>query len=150
MTDSGDEKAGREANSGVEGRNTEVLPPDEGDLEESLPPTQLISRFMAMFGSAGGAPFHPIFDKFNDKHVDKFLDHSHEEDMARIGGDRRRPWFVLAYSVLALAFLVFLVVTLLPENKDLLGEIVKLGLAFAGGLGGGYGIRAYQDFRRRD
>lgn len=106
---------------------------------------------MAMFGiGPGNGAFHPVFDKFNDNHVDKFLDQSHKEDMERLRLGSRRQWFTLAYVLIALLALGWLIMVLLPQDKDLLAEILRLGVAFAGGVGGGYGLKSYQESRRRE
>ena len=104
---------------------------------------------MMQFG-AGSRAYHPIFEKFEPGHVDKFLDQSHEEDMEHLRIRRSGRWFPLVYVVLFLVALGWLVVVLLPQDRDLLAEILKLGAVFLGGLGGGYGIKSYQESRRRD
>lgn len=123
---------------------------ENGDDEKLPPPSPVIREMLAMFGfGPGGRAFHPVFDKFESGHVDKFLDHSHAEDMERLRIQKRGHWFVFVYIVLALLSFGWLISTLLPENKDLLVEILKIGVAFAGGVGGGYGLKSYQESRQR-
>lgn len=125
---------------------------DDSDEGGSAPsPPRMVREMMALmqFG-AGGRAFHPVFEKFEPEHVDKFLDQSHEEDMERLRIRRSGRWFPLIYVVLFLAALGWLVAFLLPQDKDLLIEILKLGAAFLGGLGSGYGIKSYQERRRQD
>ena len=43
---------------------------------------------------------------------------------------------------------VFLVIFLAKVSKELLLEIVKLGVAIIGGFGGGYGYKTYLDKRK--
>jgi hypothetical protein len=43
---------------------------------------------------------------------------------------------------LALAFLLFLIVFLLPKDKDFLTKIVELLIVFGGGFGVGYGLKS--------
>lgn len=140
-----DELATREQQAG---KDPEVVE----ELEEDLPaPPTIIRQMMAMFGfGLGGRAFHPVFDKFEPEHVDKFLDHSHEEDLERLRIRRQDRWFFLIYAVIGLGFLGWLIWALLPNDKDLLAEILKLGIAFAGGVGGGYGLKSYQESRRQD
>ena len=126
---------------------------DEGS--EGTPQTpkamrQMMAAFMGFSRSSGGSVYHPIFDKFNDGHVDTFLAHSHEEDMERLRAEHRGPIYGFLYAALVVAVLVFLVLYLLPQDPDLLGEILRLAIAFAGGVGGGYGWRAHLDSRRMD
>ena len=124
----------------------------EREEENSLPsPPPRVREMMAMFGvGPGRRAYHPVFDKFEPEHVDKFLDHSHAEDLERLRIRRQGRWFGLLILVVALFALAWLVNTLLPENKDLLAEFLKIGVAFAGGVGGGYGLRTYQETRRRE
>jgi len=113
-------------------------------------PPPMVKEMLAMFGfGPGGRAFHPVFDKFESGHVEKFLDHSHTEDMERIRLRKRSHWFGLVYVILTLVAFGWLVSTLLPENKDLLVEFLKIGVAFAGGVGGGYGLKSYQESRGR-
>lgn len=129
----------------------ELLPDLEEDEGEGMPGTKTVFRqMMAMFGvGPGGRAYHPVFDKFEPGHVDKFLDHSHTEDMERLRIRKRGPWFVLIYVVLALVAFGWLVTVLLPENTNLLTEFLKVALAFAGGVGSGYGLKSYQESRQR-
>jgi len=39
----------------------------------------------------------------------------------------------------------FLNVYLLPKDKALVDQIIKMGVAFAGGIGSGYGIKSFKD-----
>ena len=106
---------------------------------------------MGIFGfGPGGRAFHPVFDKFEPEHVDKFLDHSHEEDIERLRIQGQSRWFNLIYVLLGLTSLGWLIWVLLPNDKDLLAEILKLAIAFAGGVGSGYGLKSYQESRQRD
>jgi hypothetical protein len=134
-----------------DGRDTELIP-DRDEEESGTPsPPRIIRQMMAMFGvGPGGRPHHPVFDKFEPEHVDKFLEHSHREDMERLRIRRTGRWFALVYVLLAVIAFGWLVVVLLPENKDLLAEFLKMGVAFAGGVGGGYGLKSYQETRRRE
>lgn len=131
-----------------EDQASEVL----AELEEDLPdnPPTLVRQMMAMFGvGPAGRAFHPVFDKFEPEHVEKFLDNSHAEDMERLRIQSMGRWFILAYAVLAIAFFGWLIWSLLPNDKQLLSDILTLGVVFAGGLGSGYGLKTYQESRRR-
>jgi len=106
----------------------------------------VLMQIMRMQG--GRAPSHPIFDKFTPEHVGKFLDYSHDDDVHEYTLARENRWFYLAYVVLAIGFLVFLIVFLTPSHKDLLTDILRLLLAFAGGFGAGFGLKSYLEKRR--
>ncbi|MFA5804338.1 MAG: hypothetical protein WC879_06810 [Melioribacteraceae bacterium] len=58
---------------------------NQGDVKEFIkdmpaPFRKTIETAMMQFSSSGGRIGHPLFDKFNDKHIDKFLDYSQEDD----------------------------------------------------------------------
>ena len=57
-------------------------------------------------------------------------------------------WFYLFYTILGLSFFSFLVIYLLPKDKELLDQILKLLVAYAGGLGSGYGLKAFKDMKK--
>jgi len=86
---------------------------------------------------------HPLFDKFTTEHIDKFLDSSQRDDDNIYKYKSSNRWFILGYSLIGTALFIFLIVFLLPQNKDLLLDIFKLLVAFAGGFGSGYGIKAW-------
>lgn len=90
---------------------------------------------------------HPLFDKFEARHVTQFLNQSFESDAAKhktLRGDR---WFRLAYVILGVGVFAYLTVQLLPSRSDLYLQMLRgIGL-FGSGLAGGYGLRAYQDRR---
>lgn len=135
-----------------EKRDADLVQKLEEDEDAAMPsPPTMVREMMAMFGfGRGGRIYHPVFDKFEAGHIDKFLEHSHVEDMERLRIRKYGRWFALIYVVLALFTFGWLVSVLLPGNRDLLAEILKMGVAFAGGVGGGYGLKSYQEGRRRD
>ena len=47
----------------------------------------------------------------------------------------------------AVALFVFLTVFLAPDSPELYVEILKAAIAFAGGMGAGYGLKAYRSRR---
>lgn len=102
-----------------------------------------IETAMMQFSSSGGRIGHPLFDKFNDKHIDKFLDYSQEDDNNLYKLRSTNRWFTLIYTIVGIGFLIFLIIFLLPSNKDLLVEILKLIVIFAAGVGGGYGLKSH-------
>ena len=90
---------------------------------------------------------HPLFDKFEARHVTQFLNQSFESDAAKhktLRGDR---WFRLAYVILGVGVFAVLTLLLLPSRSDLYLQILKgIGL-FGSGLAVGYSLRGYQDKR---
>jgi len=54
-------------------------------------------------------------------------------------------WFNLAYVAISICFGVFLITYLLPNNRDILHDIIIMGASLAGGFGAGYGYRSHRD-----
>src|SRR5436305_14385576 len=49
--------------------------------EVDVPPPVIQKMFEMGFATTGNTQrYHPVFDKFNDKHVDKFLDYIQRDD----------------------------------------------------------------------
>ncbi len=117
------------------------------DEDDPLPVKRIVD-LMAVSLSRRSS-FHPIFEKLTEEHVTKFLDHAHEDDKDEYALHRSSRWFRLVYVLLGMALFLFLVVYLGRDNRDLLGEIIRIAAAFIGGLGGGYGIKAHLDRRQR-
>jgi hypothetical protein len=85
---------------------------------------------------------HPLFEKFTPEHIDKFLDYSHDDDGHNYELAKQGKLYNLIYFVVGLLFLVFLIVYLLPSNKDLLIDLIRLLIVFGGGFGAGYGVKS--------
>ncbi|MCF8316909.1 MAG: hypothetical protein K9I71_12330 [Ignavibacteriales bacterium] len=142
------EKDVTEPNSLVEKRKEEV---DNAAVEEAMkdmPPEVRKSFRMAMMQSSSiGRVTHPLFEKFNEKHIDKFLDYSQRDDDNIYKLKSSNRWFYLLYTLIALGFIIFLITFLLPLDKEMFTEILKLTVTFAGGVGSGYGIKSVIDKR---
>jgi len=112
---------------------------------EDVPPDKRKSVTMGLMqASLSSRIGHPLFDKFTPEHIDKFLDYSQRDDDNIYKYKSSNRWFVLGYSLIGTALFIFLIVFLLPQNKDLLLDIFKLFVVFAGGFGSGYGIKAWR------
>ncbi|MDX9695973.1 MAG: hypothetical protein RBT49_09300 [Bacteroidales bacterium] len=122
---------------------------DEAEVEEiisEMPPEVRRTFKMAMMQSSSLGRFsHPIFDKFNEKHIDKFLDYTQKDDDNLYKLKSSNRWFYLLYTLLGLGFFIFLITFLLPIDREIFIEILKLTVAFAGGVGSGYGIKSLID-----
>ena len=121
------------------------------ELPEGMPPEMKRVVSMAMMQSSfpgGGSRAHPLFEKFTEEHVHKYLDYIQRDDdfeHKRRGSNR---WFQLGYTIIGVAFFGFLIIYLLPKDKALLNDILKLLFTFAGGVGSGYGLRSYLEKKR--
>lgn len=125
--------------------NPVILP----DLPDEMPKeVQQTIRMMMSASSMGGPRQHPLFEKFTEEHVHKYLDYIQKDDDNEFILRRSNRWFYVLYTVLGLGFFVFLVIYLLPNDKALLDEILKLLVTFAGGLGSGYGLKVFRDMKK--
>lgn len=123
----------------------------EAEMLSSLPDDmpqeikrQVVSMMVGRSTSMSGAGArHPLFDKFTDDHIHKYLDYIQRDDDNEYDLKRSNRWFHLSYSMIALIFFGFLIVYLLPKDKALLNDILKFLFTFAGGVGSGYGIKSY-------
>ncbi len=95
--------------------------------------------------STMAAPHHPILDKFKDEHVKQFLENDKLDSERDYWLRSTNRWFHLTYAVIVLLALGLLIGFLLPNNKDLLADLLKILLAFGGGVTSGFGLKAQID-----
>ena len=93
---------------------------------------------------------HPLVEKFTPEHITKFLDYSHEETKRQLTLRSSNRWFTLAFILICLIFFGFLIVFLADQHSAILLDILKVLTGFLGGLGGGYGLKAYLDHKSED
>jgi len=98
-----------------------------------------------MFRSQSG-PYNPLLEKFNEAHIDKYLDYMQRDDDNEYQIKKSNRWFSLVYFILILIILTIGIVYLLPRDKDLLIFIIQVIIILAGGIGAGYGLKS----RERD
>ena len=115
-------------------------------------PAAVVQEIVASVARRSGPVYHPIFDKFESKHVSQFLDQTHEADreerqLRREERQLRRGdrWFRLGYVLIGVGIFLFLTRFLLPDHAALYLEILKALGIFGAGAAGGYGLRAYQE-----
>lgn len=118
------------------------------DQREDDASVGVVQQLYAAFSRTSGPAHHPIFEKFESEHVTQFLSQAHETDQEERDVRRSNRWFHLGYTILGLGVFVFLTVLLLPKQSELYTEIMKTVCIFAGGVAGGYGLKAYQDQRK--
>ena len=112
------------------------------EIMEKLPPNvqQQITSLLISQQRYGSAP-NPLVSKITPEHIDKLIDSS-EKDSVREHENRGHDRLAHAfYVVLFLGVFVFLVWFMIDKNKDLLTELIRYLLAFAGG----FGLKAYID-----
>ena len=127
----------------------ELVPTELAEVMKTVP-KQVRERFFGMFQSSvpKSSPFHEMIQKFTPEHIDKFLDYSHKEDENEYRLKSSDRNYNLAYIIIVVLFLLFLVVFLAKENQELLSDIIKILIGFGGGFGGGYGYRAYKEKKK--
>jgi hypothetical protein len=103
---------------------------------------------MGVFRSSGMPTIHPLFDKFKDEHISKLIEYGHKDDENDYRLRSSNRWFQLATLVILVSFLAFLIIYLATDNKELLVDILKILVVFAGGFGSGFGYKAYTDKKK--
>ena len=137
-----------------EKEKTEDINPAEliANLPDDMPSEmkKMISMSMMHASIPGGSPrsTHPLFEKFTEDHVHKYLDYIQRDDDNEHKLRSSNRWFSLGYTVITIAFFSFLIIYLLPKDKSLLNDILKLLFTFAGGVGSGYGLRSYIETKK--
>lgn len=105
-------------------------------------PPEIRAMMMEMRTSTTRSPQHPLFEKFTPAHIDKFLDYNEDDHKRDFTFATQSRWFHFGYVIIALSFIVFLIVYLLPNNKDILNDLLKVLVGLAGGFGLGYGYKS--------
>lgn len=124
---------------------------DETDLRQILPkevaqmlPPGARQSVEMMMQMTGPMP-NPVTKKITAEHISRIIEVTEASEIRQHedGKDSRR--WLFAFSCLGVGAFLFLVVFLADRNKDLLLELLKLFVTFVGGIGAGWGIKAYKD-----
>ena len=129
------------------------VPDREGQQRENFPSVEISKSTEAILESIvmrSGPERHPVFDKFEPEHVTQFLDNSYKLESAEGNFRRGGRWFIFLLISLAVAVFVFLTIFLVPDHLDVYTEILKIILAFLGGMGAGYGVKTYRERRESE
>jgi len=112
---------------------------------QDMPPEvrRQFQAILAMF-QAQRPMSNPLLSKFNETHIDKYLDYLQRDDDNAHELKKSNRWFYLAYFTLSLIALGAAIVYLLPNNKDFLETILQILIALAGGIGAGYGLQLHK------
>jgi hypothetical protein len=108
-----------------------------GEIFEHVPEPVREIMFKQMAFS-GPLP-NPLIEKITPAHIDKILDQCQEDGIHDHQDRKSNRWFNLVYALIAAAFIIFLVVFLAKDNKDLLTSLIGFIVAGGGGFFGGYG-----------
>jgi hypothetical protein len=124
----------------------EVLDPEE-TTEVPREIVRQVEAFGAMFQSQQVRPYmNPLFEKFTDEHIDKYLDYIQRDDDHEHQLRKSNRWFYLGYFMIAIFALGLAVWFLLPRDKDFLESLIQIIVLIAGGIGAGYG---YSEARKK-
>lgn len=118
----------------------EKTPDTVDEIELRDMPPEVRSQFQAFMAMTQSRPVNPLFSKFTEAHIDKYLDYIQRDDDNAHDLKKSNRWFYLTYFILILGVLAATVVYLLPKDKDFLGTILQTILTLAGGIGAGYGL----------
>ncbi len=119
----------------------EITKEDEQKKESEVALTELPPELVAIREqfissiSSSSSSFSNLLDKFEPQHVTKFLDNwsiDNDHDYQLKKGNRI---FHLIYFLIILAFSIFLIIYLLPENADLLMNLIQIVVILGGGIG---------------
>ena len=102
----------QEDSSGINNRRN--FAESENNPEE-IPPNVFEGELRSIVMQSGPR-YHPVFDKFEGKHVTQFLNIVHESDMAVQRQKITDRNYTLAYFFTFVGIFVFLAVILLPGN----------------------------------
>ncbi len=118
-------------------REAELVPETE-----DMPPEfrRQIQAFMAMIQTQSKTAGHPLFAKFTEAHIDKYLDYVQRDDDHEYEIAKSNRLFYLGYFILAIVVLIVAIVYLLPRDRDFLIQIIQFLVLLGGGIGAGYGL----------
>jgi hypothetical protein len=116
------------------------------DLQD-MPPAvrRQVQAFSAMFRSQMGPSHNPLFSKFTDEHINKYLDYLQRDDDNAHDLRKSNRWFYLTYFASALVVLAIAIVYLLPRDKEFLESVLQILTILAGGIGAGYGLKSRKE-----
>ncbi len=112
------------------------------DVIENMPPEvkRTFQAFMASIQSGVRPLTHPLFSKFTEAHIDKYLDYIQRDDDHAHQLEASNRWFYLVYFIMVLVTLSAAIVYLLPRDREFLQSIIQIIILVAGGIGTGYGL----------
>jgi len=101
----------------------------------------MMQKFEMGIEAIRGQLHPPYMSKIEPEHIGKILDNADKSDNRLFIFAKRSQWFKTGAIALGVGVFLFLVIFLSGKQPDLLLDIMKVGLGFAGGLGAGYGLR---------
>lgn len=134
------DKKREEQNS--QGGDLEKLPAELNDLPPEI--KRVVQATLSM--QRISTPFvSPLQEKINEEHISKILDIVEKDDERTFADAQSSRKYTLINTVIILTFFGFLTVFLVNKDVEVYREVLKLAIAFAGGLGSGFGLKGYLD-----
>lgn len=118
------------------------------EVLDSLPPEfkKAVEMSISMQRFSGSLP-NPLLSKITEKHIDKILDLSEKEDVNAFKDAQISRRYGAFYFLVILSLFVFLVVFLIDKDTDLLKMIIEKVIFVIAGFAGGYGYKAWIDYK---
>ena len=133
---------------GKEKDKKEPAPSDDFGIEPEVLdklPGPARKRIIEMMSISMAGPMHPPFlRKINEEHISKLIECSEKDSQRDFEDTKSSRRYALVYLILSFILFGFIVVYLADRNPDLLKEVLKISVIFAGGFGAGYGVKSYQ------
>lgn len=120
---------------------------DSEILENGIPKSL---KALIMQSHISGSISSPIPGKLNEQHIDKIIQNKENNDVRNSIERLHRRKFQLVYILIAVALFVFLTLFLVGKDTELYKDIIKLFIAFVGGMGAGYGIKKFSDQNKQN
>ncbi len=102
-----------------------------------------MAEMISMTMQSGGLP-PQVLNKITDKHIDKVLEITEKTNSYVHKDNTSERKYRLYYAILAMGLLVFLILSLKNNNKELLIQILIILASIIGGFGAGYGYCKYR------
>ena len=132
-----------------EGTNV-ALSSEEAKILGDLPPEvkKHVEMAFSMQRYSGPMP-NPLFEKINEKHIDKILELSEKDDANTFKDTQSSKLYSFLYFIITLAFICFVIFFLIDKDKTVLLNLIEKAIYVLGGFGGGYGLKAYSDIKKK-
>jgi len=117
------------------------------DVVNHLPPE--IKKVMEIGFSMQrfSGPIPPAFaDKINEEHITQILNLAQKDSDLAYKDSLHSKYLFAGLTVIFLVFFVIIAIYFVNHNKDqMLQDLIKMAVAFIGGIGGGFGLKSYFD-----
>lgn len=124
--------------------DVEVSEIDGLNLEPKNKSIKAIFEHISASGFHGVNPINPMFEKFNEGHIDKFLDYSEKDEQREYKLDIIKYCVIILVFIVIVALIVFFAIFFGKENPELCEKIILALVSIIAGAFGGYGIGLHQ------